>query len=212
MDFTETPKQVVQIFTWTLDLENFADVICLWNTFHHLVNQLRFWECFWAVRCKVVKHLVFFRTAMRLIIFEQSKARYEVHAASVSVVSNFRSPTDLTAEASRERCCDVITECENSNFEWISHPSFPEHCVGMLDFSLNWSSFVGSKGTDGSSPHEFYLFDLHQLVDFLCVRTVISVWNLNFLNVMFTRTQLWVLNVSEFPVYIQKRVHITIKL
>ena len=112
---------------------------------------------------------------MRLIIFEQSETRNEVHSVCVGVVSYFGRPADLSAQASRQRCCYVIAESKNSNFEWISHPSLPKHSVGMLNFPLNWSNFICSKRTDGSSPHEFHLFDLHHLVDLLCVRTVIAV-------------------------------------
>jgi hypothetical protein len=41
MNFTERPKQIVQIFAGTLYLENFANVAGFRNSFHHLVHQLR---------------------------------------------------------------------------------------------------------------------------------------------------------------------------
>ena len=38
MDFTERPKQVVEILTGTLDLENFGDVTLLGYLLHQLVD------------------------------------------------------------------------------------------------------------------------------------------------------------------------------
>ena len=87
---------------------------------------------------------------MRLIIFEQSETRNEVHSVCVGVVSYFGRPADLSAQASRQRCCNVIAESKNSNFEWIPHPSLPKHSVGMLNFPLNWSNFICSNLNFGS--------------------------------------------------------------
>lgn len=122
---------------------------------------------------------------------------------------NLGGPTELASKSGWQAGCDVVSDSESGNLYGVLHPCFSKNAVGMLHLSLDWANFVRCKRTNSSAPHHFNLFHLHHFVDFLCVFPVVTVGDLDLLYIVLSCTQLRVFDLTQIPVYIQKRVHFT---
>ena len=94
----------------------------------------------------------------------------------------------------------MISHAEGASHNRVAHPLLSEDAVTTLKLFLERSHFVGCNCSASGAPHCLNSLDLHHLVDFLSILSVVVVRNLNLFYVELTLLELGVFNVTQLSV------------
>lgn len=193
MDLTESPENIIFIFSLSLELPLLLEFGINLSSVSESIKHLGLGKWTRSVNIEVVLDLLL-RVSMSNTVFEQAEFADQVVIGQVAILSDTLGSRALIIkfvgqfweESSMELRGDPETGSESCSLDWCSHPGFSEQRISVSSLLLEWTCLPGSESSDRTVKHELSTLDLLIFKNLLSTNSIIAILGLNALNFEFT--------------------------